>query len=87
VLQVQAGYKVQPLSAYLKQRAPPGPEERDIRAKLARIVIGAGKTFDFKDLSVEHKAEVGLGMKEGDAKVDKYVLAGVKEVNGWKIGS
>jgi hypothetical protein len=119
VVKIQAGYKVQPLSAYLKQPAPPaaptvnfpkidkemvktnffdyldfalqfappGPEEKDIRAKLARIGIGAGKTFDFKDLSVEHKAEVGLGMKEGDAKVDKYLDAGQKNINGWKVGS
>src|SRR5258707_1020467 len=82
VEKVQAGYKVQPMSTYLKQPAPPpaaaidfpkanaelvkknffeyldfalqfapaGPEEREIRAKLARIGVGAGKTFDFKDL-------------------------------------
>src|SRR5438093_1625128 len=100
VIKIQEGYKVQPLSAFLKQPAPPaapainfpkvdkemvktnffdyldfalqiappGPEEKDIRAKLARIGIGAGKTFDFKDLSLEHKAEVGLGMKAGDEK-------------------
>jgi hypothetical protein len=69
------------------QFAPPGPEEMDIRAKLARIGIGAGKTFNFEDLDLEHKIEVGLGMKEGDAKVEKYLAEGVKEVNGWKIGS
>jgi hypothetical protein len=119
VVKVQAGYKVQPLSAYVKQPAPPaapavnfpkidkelvktnffdyldfalqfappGPEEKEIRAKLARIGIGAGKTFDFKDLSLEHKAEVALGMKDGEAKVEKYLVAGDKDINGWKIGS
>lgn len=119
VEKVQAGYKVQPLSAYLKKPAPPtapaidfpkidkelvktnffeyldfalqfsppGPEEKDIREKLARIGIGAGKTFDFKDLSMEHKAEVDLGMKTGDEKVDKAVENGGKDVNGWRIGS
>src|SRR5436305_8814583 len=119
VVKIQAGYKVQPLSAYLKQTAPPpapainfpkidkdlvktnffdylgfalqfappGPEERDIRAKLARIGVGAGKTFDFKDLSLEHKAELALGMKEGDAKVDQYLATGQKNINGWKVGS
>ena len=35
------------------QFAPAGPEEKEIRAKLARIGIGPGKTFDFKDLSPE----------------------------------
>jgi hypothetical protein len=69
------------------QFAPPGPEEKDIRAKLARIGIGPGKTFDFKDLSLEHKVEVGLGMKDGDAKIDQYLLAGQKGINGWKVGS
>jgi len=119
VVKVQAGYKAQPLSVYLKQPsspaaqpvdfpkidkemvktnffeyldfalqfAPPGPEEKEIRAKLARIGIGAGKTFDFQDLSLEHKAEVGLGMKEGDSKVDQYLIDGQKIINGWKIGS
>jgi hypothetical protein len=119
VVKIQAGYKVQPLSAYLKQPAPPappeiifpkidkemvktnffdyldfalqfappGPEEKEIRAKLARIGIGAGKTFDFKNLSLEHKAEVALGMKDGEAKIDQYLVANQKIINGWKVGA
>jgi hypothetical protein len=119
VVKVQAGYKVQPLSAYLKQPAPPAapvidflkadpalvksnffeyldfalqfspprPEEAAIRAKLASIGIGPGKTFDVKDLSVEHKAALLLGMKEGDDKVDKYIASGSSDVNGWQVGS
>ena len=119
VKKIQAGYKVQPLSAYLKQPppqaapsvnfpridkelakkdffdyldfqlqfAPPGPEEAAIRAKLARIGIGAGKTFDFKDLSLEHKAAVGLGLKEGQRKVEEAVAHLGKNVNGWQVGS
>src|SRR5204862_2187349 len=110
VVKVQAGYKVQPLSKYLNQPAPPaapainfprinkelvktkffeyldfalhfapaGPEEKEIRAKLARIG---------KDLSPEQKAAVGLGMKAGEAKVDQYLSTGAKDINGWKIGS
>jgi hypothetical protein len=69
------------------QFAPPGPEEKDIRAKLARIGIGAGKTFSFKDLSLEHKLKVGLGMKDGEAKVDKALAAAGKEINGWRVSS
>jgi hypothetical protein len=119
VVKVQAGYKVQPLSAFLKQPAPPaapaikfpkidkelaktkffeyldfslqfapaGPEEEEIRAKLARIGVGPGKTFDLKDLSPEQKEAVAEAMKEGRAKVEQYLAGGVKDVNGWKIGS
>jgi hypothetical protein len=119
VIKVQSGYKVQPLSAYLHQPAPPaapvinfppinkdmvktnffqyldfalqfappGPEEMAIRAKLARIGIGAGKKFSFDGLDLEHKLEVGLGMKDGAAKVEQYLITGQKNINGWKVGS
>jgi len=59
----------------------------DIRAKLARIGIGPGKRFDFKDLSLEHKLEVGLGMKAGEKKVEEKVATIGKDANGWLIGS
>jgi hypothetical protein len=119
VMKVQSGYKVQPLSGYLRQPAPPsapaidfppinaelvkenffeyldfalqfapaGPEEKEIRAKLLKIGVGSGKTFSFKDLSLEHKLEIGLGMKEGDKKVDEKVASIGKGVNGWRISS
>ena len=103
VEKVQAGYKAQPLSAFLNQPAPPAapkidflpattagikanfyeyldaalqyvpvsPEAKEIRARLASIGIGPGKTFEFKDLSLEHKAAILLAMKEGDDKVGR----------------
>ena len=119
VEKVQAGYKVQPLSALLKQPAPAAapavdwpkidkelvktqffeyldfalqfspatPDEAEIRSQLARIGIGPDKKFNFKDLSAEHKAEILLGMKEGEDKVEKYLASGMKNINGWKVGS
>lgn len=119
VEKVQAGYKAQPLSAFLKQPAPPAApkidflpattqgikanfynyldaalrfvpitsENKQIRARLARIGIGPDKTFDLKDLSTEHKAAVLLGMKEADDKVDKWLAGGNKNINGWNVGS
>jgi hypothetical protein len=119
VEKVQAGYKAQPLFAYLKQPAtvgataidfpkvdkelvkknvfeyldfslqfaPATEEEKEIRAKLARIGVGPGKTFNFRDLPIEHKLEIGLGMKDGEEKVDKYLKDGFKNINGWNIGS
>ncbi len=72
---------------FVLQFAPSGPEEKDIRAKLARIGVGPGKTFNFKDLSVEHKAEIVLGMKEGEKKVEEKVAQIGKNINGWNVGS
>ena len=69
------------------QFIPASPDTADIRGKLASIGIGPGRKFEFKDLSPEHKAAVLLAMEEGNAKVDKYLAAGLKDVNGWKLGS
>jgi hypothetical protein len=117
VRKVQAGYQVQPLSAYLKQPAlasapdidfpafsqelaktdffrfldfalqfaPAQENEKAIRAELARIGVGPGKTFDFKDLTLEEKLEVGLGMKEGDRKVEEAVAKAGAAINGWRV--
>ena len=119
VKKVQAGYKVQALSAYLKQPAtvaatvidfpkvdkelvktnffeyldfalqfaPAQENEKEIRAQLATIGVGPGKTFNFKDLPLEQKLEVGLGMKEGERKVDESVANAGKAINGWRVSS
>jgi hypothetical protein len=119
VVEVQSGYQVRPLSAFLNQPAPPapaavdwpkidkdlvktnffeyldfalqfapaGPEEEAIRARLASIGIGPGKTFEFKDLSPEHKAAILLGMKAGEQRVEEAVAQIGKPVNGWHVGS
>jgi len=119
VKKVQAGYKVQTLSAYLNQ-PPPTPatavdfpkidkelvktnffdyldfalqfapaqeNEKEMRAQLARIGVGPGKTMNFKDLPLEQKAEIALGMKEGDRKIDEAVANVGKSINGWRISS
>jgi hypothetical protein len=119
VEKVQAGYKAQPLSAYLHQPAPPaapainflpinkdmvktnffqyldfalqfapaGPEEQAIRAQLARIGIGAGKKFNFDALDLEHKLEVGLGMKAGESKIEENIANAGKNINGWRVAA
>jgi len=119
VVAVQAGYKVQPLSAFLGQPAPPappaiefpkisaelvkanfwqyldfalqfapaGPEETAIRARLATIGVGPGKRFDFATLPDAEKAEIGLGMKEGEKKVEEAVANIGADINGWKVGA
>jgi hypothetical protein len=69
------------------QFAPAGPEEIATREKLARLGIGAGKTFDFNSLSPEQKAAVVEGMKAGEAEVEDGVKKIGTNINGWHIAS
>ena len=69
------------------QYVPVTPQHAAIRAKLTRIGIGPGKTFEFKDLSLEHKAAILVAMKQGDDKVDKWLAGGMKSINGWRVGA
>jgi hypothetical protein len=69
------------------QFAPAQENEKAIRAQLARIGIGAGKTFSFKDLSLKDKLEVGLGMKEGERKIEEAIEKAGVAMNGWRVSS
>jgi hypothetical protein len=69
------------------QFAPAQENEKEIRAALAKIGVGPGKTFNFKDLPLEQKLEVGLGMKEGEKKVVEGVAKAGKTINGWQVTS
>jgi len=69
------------------QFAPAQPNESEIRAQLARIGVGPGKTFNFRELSLEDKAEVLIGMKEGERKVDEAVTNAGTSINGWRVSS
>ena len=69
------------------QFAPPGPEEKEIREKLARLGIGTGKKPDFSQLTPQQTAEIAFGMKEGEKKVEEKVASLGKAINGWRVGS
>jgi hypothetical protein len=69
------------------QFAPAGPEETDIRAKLAKIGVGAGKTSNSKALPSEQKAQIGLAMKDGEQKIKQFLEGAMKKINGWVVGS
>jgi len=66
---------------------PETARDKTVRAKLARIGVGPGRTFNFRDLSLEHKAAILIGMKQGDNAVDKWLASGNKDINGWNVGS
>jgi hypothetical protein len=117
VVAVQAGYRSQPLSAYLRRPPPPaapaiafppinaelvranffgyldfaiqfGPPtaaETAIRADLARIGVGPGRTFDFRDLPPEHKQEIMAGLQAGQRRVEEAVAAAGANINGWRV--
>jgi hypothetical protein len=75
---------------FLLQFCPPvGPAavEEPLRAKFASIGIGPGKKFDFKELSLEHKAAVGLAIKQGFDKIDQAAGKIGRKINGWQVGA
>ena len=67
------------------QFAPAAPNEAEIRAQLASIGIGPGKTFNFNDLPLKQKLEIGLGMKQGQSKIEKAVANAGAIINGWNV--
>jgi hypothetical protein len=69
------------------QFVPLTAENKEVRARLASVGIGTGKAFDFKKLSLENKTAFLLAMKEGSDKVSEYLASGLKDINGWKLGS
>ena len=119
VAKIQDGYQIQPLSAFLKQPAPPapapidfpaasaelakthflalldfvlqfappGPEEAEIRAKLARLGVGAGKDVNFDAFPAELKAAAVEGVKAAQAQVQERMASIGKRLNGWQVGS
>lgn len=119
VEKIQAGYKVQTLSAFQGKPAPAAApkidflpattagvkthfwsylsaaldyipqsaKDKEIRAKLAMIGVGSGKTFDINSLSPEQQQAMVEGMKAGNAKVTEFVAEGATNVNGWQVGS
>lgn len=72
---------------FVLQLAPALPEDQWIRDQLARIGVGPGKSFDFRSLSLEDKAEILLGMKEGERKVEEAVAVLGKDINGWRVAA
>lgn len=66
---------------------PQTDTDKAIRAKLARIGVGPGKTFDMNSLSPEQQQAMAEGMKAGDDKVNAFVAGGATDINGWQVGS
>lgn len=69
------------------QFCPENPQDKEIRAKMAAVGIVAGPPWDESKLSEAHKAELGLGVKEGFDAVDKRVADLGKVINGWQVGA
>jgi len=69
------------------QFAPVWPNEAEIRARLAGIGVGPGKTRNFKDLSPDEKLEVAAGAKDGEEKIEAAIANSGKNINGWRVGA
>ena len=66
---------------------PESSKDRAIRAKMAHLGIGPGKKISHQALTPEQRAAVVAGVKSGEAKVTAFLERGMKDINGWKVGS
>ncbi len=69
------------------QYAPMQANEREIRARLARMGVGPGRAMAHRDLPAALKQEVAAGMRAGAAKVDEFLARSGVEMNGWRLFS
>jgi hypothetical protein len=70
---------------FMLEFIPPAPNEIEIRAQLARIGVGPGKKFDFKDLPLKQKLEVAIGLKQGQKKIAVAVAKAGTVIEGWNV--
>ena len=71
--------------AFAIQFAPSQIVEMDIHAKLARLGVGPGRTFDSNDLSVKERLEMAVGMSAGYRKIDRAIGNSDIVLDGWSI--
>jgi hypothetical protein len=72
---------------FMLQYIPAAANEADIRAKMAKIGIGPGKTFQFDDLTLEQKVEIARGMQQGARKIDEAMGGFGANINYWRVSS
>ena len=63
------------------------PNETEIRAKLASIGVGPGKTFNFKDLPLEQKLEIGHRAEARQGEGRRRRRQRRRLVNGWNVAA
>ena len=73
--------------AFALQFSPSQFIDSDGHADLAKLGVGPGRTFDFKDLSLKKKLEITLGIRAGDRKIDRAIADADVVVNGWRIAA
>ena len=69
------------------QYVPETADNQAVRARLASIGIGPGKSFSFKDLSLLHKGAFLLGMKNGSDRIADFLASDIQKINGWMVGA
>jgi hypothetical protein len=73
--------------AFALRFAPTQSIEADAHANLAKLGVGPGRTFNFRDLSLIEKLEITLGIRAGDRKINRAIADASVIVNGWRIAA
>jgi hypothetical protein len=73
--------------AFALQFAPAQFIEAEAHANLAKLGVGPGRTFNFRDLTLREKLAITLGIRAGEREIKRAIADSSVIVNGWRIAA
>jgi len=73
--------------AFALQFAPAQFTEAEAHANLAKMGVGPGKTFNFRDLTLREKLAITVGIRAGEREIKRAIADSSVIANGWRIAA
>jgi hypothetical protein len=73
--------------AFALQFVPAQFVEAEAHANLAKLGVGPGRTFSFRDLTLREKIAITLGIRAGERDVKRAIADSTVTVNGWRMAA
>jgi hypothetical protein len=73
--------------AFALQFVPAQFIEAEAHANLAKLGVGPGRTFNFRDLTLREKVAITLGVRAGERDVKRAIADSTVVVNGWRMAA
>jgi hypothetical protein len=73
--------------AFAMRFAPTQFIEAEAHANLAKIGVGPGRTFNFRDLTLREKLAISVGIRAGERDVNRAITDSTITMNGWRVAA